>query len=741
MHVTALQTDKPRKRFPIIPFTILLTVVLLPTLSTAQDDARASWDQWLDSAYQLTWHDRADIKEWLVEKEATVFDMPLDNFVQEQEKRLAAAAQTGLKPPVTDETVIQLAIAQMLLYLKNTNSAYLDNAVQTLRFLKPDALEKPETLFWHDYIHAHSAMEKGNASEFVRNTFHIWLNVVLKVETTVSNPEEKKSDSALHGFYRSPSYLYRNLANLILQRAILQSRLRNIDALGVIIRNLSYRMPPTGYGKWVGQVADYMGGPESDVFRLVFTVHLIDAEGRRIELEKRVTAKKINSTIATEIADLFSRYERLTGIASTRHGQMIALVKQLQLTSFILFRLEPGKQHREIVSSIPVMGNPSGIPDTAIRLFDELASLENRREMILQNGFLSHKAYLSAMHGLWRAIMNAGLDTAVYYNRRIDSSSSINLRSHIPLLEQPLIRYLDFFNRYADAGYRPIVPDNAFYGAVESTEMLSNIYFLSAQWESGLKKYDWALARRIQALEIFPFGVSGYQILARRLMEIGRLEQYRQYVTPLADRIRGSRLIQAAAIPQNEYLGEDLNRLVTVLPEVIERAPYSIVLHQGLQQVPQELVSRMTAIEAEIQSLSMDAQSRKQTLETTRNLRQELGTRKVLTREAVPALSQDIELLAGLMEKNQRPQPEMTSDRQLPSFDTRLFTDDLPQIAQELRQIREECIILQQLPDMTALRNRLVMEADHPFHTLLRNLYYENIIHKSGYRTLLQSTN
>lgn len=722
----------------ILRFSILLVFFLSPSVATAQDDTRASWDQWLDSAYQLTWHDRADIQKWIADKEATVFTMPLRKFVQAQEKIFSTQATAGSKQLVSDESAVQLGIAQLLLYLKNADTAYLDKAVQTIRFASQDGLQKqPEIAFWRYYINAHSAMEKGDSSGFVQNIFQIWLKVLLRIETEIPDLQTGADDAARHGFYRDPSYLHRNLANLILQRAILQKGLRNIDALGVVIRNLSYRMPPEGYGRWVEQVAGYMSGPDSDTFHLVFTVQLIETIRKQLTVEQLITANKPKSIIIQELDDLFSRYETLSSMAHTRHGRLIAAVKQLQLTSFVLSKLGSREPYRASISSLQPMNNDKASPAAAIRLFDELASVGNHRETLFQNGFLSEQEYISAIHGLWRAIMNSCLDTAVYYNRQIDSMSAGNLRSNIPLMEQSLNRYLEFFNRHTGSGHRSIVPDNAFYGVVETNEMLSDSYFISAQWESGLEKYGWALARRIQALDIFPFGVDGYHILARRLTEIGRLEQYRQYVAPQADRIRHSRLIQAAAIPGNEFLGDELLRLVAVLPEVIERAPYSIVLHKGLLQVPQELAGRMTSIEEKIQSLSLDTASRKHILEAIRKIRQDLDEYHPLTKEAVPAITQDIKILADRIEENQHLQPEKISDHQLPSFDSGLFADDLPQIAQELHQIKEECIILQQLPDMAALRNRLVIEEDHPLHTLLRKLYYEEPSNESGYRRLL----
>ena len=735
MHVTASYISNMLQPLQMVQRFILLATLLLPAVSAAQDQSRASWDQWLDSAYQLTWHDRADIKKWIREKEATVFDTPLHVFVQKQEAKLAGIDRSAQQQTVSDEALIQLAIAELLLYLQNADSAYLEKAARTINSLNPDAVrEKPETAFWFYYINSHSSIEKGDAAGFVNHIFGIWLDVLLKVEAAAGTMETKAADSPLHGFFRSPSYLHRNLANLILQRAIVQHRMLNIDALGVIIRNLSFRMPPTGYGKWVAQVVGYMDGPDSETFRLVFAVQLIEAERKRISLEQLIASQKTDPTIVPELTDLFSCYAMLNEISHTRHGRIVAAVKQLQLSSFVLSTVDPTrKSHQEIVSIIPIRKNPSNnvstseelFPDMAIRLFDELALMAKNRETQFQAGFISEQRYLSAMHDLWRAIMNFCLDSAVFYNRQIDSGSAAILRLNIPVLEQILLRYLDLFTRHAGSVYKPIVPDNAFYGAAEADEMLSDVYFLSAQWEAGLKKYDWALARRVQALEIYPFGVSDYQILAQRLTELGRLDQYRKYVAPQADRIRHSRLIQAAAIPQNQYLGDELIRLVTVLPEVIERAPYSIVLHQGLPQVPQALLNRLASIETEIQTLLQEGESRNHIIDTIQNLKKKLAAQKVLTDETVPVIARDIEYLASLIEKNPVAQPETKSDRQLPSFDSGLFADDLPGTVQELRQIKEECIILQQLPDMNALRNRLVMETDHPFHTLLRKLYYE----------------
>jgi tetratricopeptide (TPR) repeat protein len=622
--------------------------------------------------------------------------------------RIHAVPQDGTVQVFPEDTLRQLAIAQMLLYLKTSDPEYLKKAVNTMNSESLKAgLRLPETAFWYYYIKAHDDMEKGNAEGFVEDIFHIWLDVILKLESANHENSVDLSVSEPQGFYRSTSYLYRNLANLILQRAIVRQNLSDVDALGVIIRNLSSRMPPEGYGKWVEQVCQRMSGPESDNFHLGFTVRFMEAEKKRIALENAFESGKNSSIIEQHLVDCLAHYGMLFDMAKTRHGKATAVKRQLQLSSFVLSRLYIKGSNQAVLKQIPI---PNRGKDTsrhednlalekAIGIFDELAQISRDSNTLVKNGFLSQEQYLTAM------------------------------QANIPLIEKMLIRYLEYFALYVNNGYRNIVPDNAYFGAVEAAELLSDIHFLSAQWEKGLKKYDMALARRVQALEIFPFDVTGYYIAARRLTELGRLEQYKQYIAIQADRIRNSNLIKAYAVPENKYPGNDMIRLRTAVPEIIMRAPYGIVLQPGLLQVPKELSRRLTFIEKEIGARSkndpLDVRFPKRITELTQQLKQRLSKNGMHTREDILAMIQDIDPIIAVIEENQKSQPQSATDEELP-LAVDLFPGGLYQSAMELKQIKEECILLGQLPDMKELRDRLVADVNHPFHTLIRKLYHEN---------------
>jgi hypothetical protein len=95
------------------------------------------------------------------------------------------------------------------------------------------------------------------------------------------------------------------------------------------------------------------------------------------------------------------------------------------------------------------------------------------------------------------------------------------------------------------------------------------------------------------------------------------------------------------------------------------------------------------------------------------------------TREDILAMIQDIDPIIAVIEENQKSQPQSATDEELP-LAVDLFPGGLYQSAMELKQIKEECILLGQLPDMKELRDRLVADVNHPFHTLIRKLYHEN---------------
>ncbi|MFH2065212.1 MAG: hypothetical protein ABIK15_08450 [Pseudomonadota bacterium] len=732
-----------------IRIAILFGLFLPAAASAASGTAKGSWDQWLDSAYQLTWHDRQDIEKWITEKEIQVFNPKLSGFTGEWEKRVNALPKDGVPKVFPDRALRQLAIAQLLLYLKTSDFVYLEKALHTMDSEPLKAkLDLPEVAFWYYYIKAHYDMEKDDAEGFVQDLFHIWMDVVLKMESAANKIGDASSAATVRGFYSSTPYVYRNLANLILQRAIVKHKLSGIDALGVIIWNLSSRMPSKGYGKWVEHIAGGISGPESDNFRLGFTVQFIESEKKRQSFENLLASGKDSSRIEKSLIDCLSHYEMLYGMAKTTHGRSTVIIKKLQLSSFVLSKLYTEGPDQAVLRSIPVLQRREGnawhedkaVLDKAMDLFDALARIGRGKDILFENGFLTQQTYLAAMHELWRAIMNVSLDTALYYDHHIDSKSVGSLQVNIPLLEKALIRYLDFFTRYVNNGYQNIVPDNAYYGAVEAAELLSDIYFLSAQWEKGLKKYDLSLARRIQALEIFPFDIRNYFITAQRLAELGHLEKYKKYVFIQADRIRNSDLIKAYAVQENKYPDKDLARMQATVPEIIMRAPYGIVLQAGLQQVPRELSERLALIEKEIGGESendpIDRQSRMRISELMQPLKQRLAKEKTHAREEILLIIQDIDPLTSFIEENQISQPQSALDEKRP-FGHGLFPGNLHQLLLELKQIKEECILLCQMPDMDALRNKMVLDVNHPLHTLIRELYHANSSRDFNYMRLL----
>jgi len=380
--------------------------------------------------------------------------------------------------------------------------------------------------------------------------------------------------------------------------------------------------------------------------------------------------------------------------------------------------------------------------EQAIQIYDDLVQSIGLPNSLVKNGFLSQKTYINVLHELWRAIMNLGLDTALYYERYIDPKNAKNLQVNIPLIENALIRYLDFFARYVSKGYQSIVPDNAFYGAVEAAELLSEMHFLSAPWEKGMKKYDLALARRVQSLEIFPFDVKNYYLTARRLSELGRLEKYKKYVLLLAHRIHNSELIRASAVQKSRYMGNDLIKLQATIPEIIKRAPYNIVLQEGLHLTPQEMSKRLTLIQKATgtgaKSNPLDAQASRQIADMVLPLNQRLSAKKTFSTEETLSFIKDIDPLVALIdEKLKNATPQEAAEDKLP-FGQDLFPSDLKQLSLELKQIKEESFLLSRLPDMSELRDTLVFEVDHPFHTLLRRFYHENSNQDLNYLRLLR---
>ena len=700
-----------------------------------QNTPSYTWDRWLDNAYQLTWHDREEIDRWLAENEKRTFREELAFFADRWKAKISDAEKNPQTLSYPEDTYRRLAIAQMLLYLRTSDQKQLDEALRVMKnSILFNKLELPEVAFWYYYIHAHMNLEQGNSKAFVQDIYRIWFDVILKLESAQYELGSPDPATTLGGLYRSLPFLYKNLANLILSRAIVQRRLTDIDALGPIIWSLGPRMPKKGYGKWISVISKRIYGPDSDNFRLGFTVLLMEGDKHFDIAQDRIDSKASFESTQQSLTMALDYFKLTYNIAKTQHGQATSLIRHIQIVSFVLSRfdeMETQESRIRLTESLQfqdgtVLHEDEDVLIKAIRIFDELATETVQSGYWVNKGFLDRETYIAAMNNLWRAIMNLSLDIAMYFEKDMDPKSSQSFSYHFPIIKKVLTRYLDFFNRYANEGALDIMPDNAYFATVEVCEILSDLYFGAGQWERGMSSYNLAYDLGFQAIEMFPFNMKAYYKITQQLANLGRLDMYKKNAFYLIDRIRRSNTIKAASNEDGIYMGETLRILQKLTPLVIEIAPSNIILQGGFSSFPKESSQRLKRL---IDTLETDSKNISVDDLNIEGIKRFIGKLERLEKSAPFAKEDMADILTELERINST--IEEIIDRIPEEFDTEedrergIYSNPIVYLGRELKQIVKEAEILNQLPELGNIREVLVLDVNHPYHTLLRRFFHE----------------
>lgn len=703
-----------------------------------QSTSLYSWDRWLDNAYQLTWHDRIEIEKWLSENEKSTFKEELSFFSDKWKTQISNAEKKPDTISYPEDAYRRLAIAEMLLYLRTSDLTRLDSAFQVMNHsILYNKLELPEVAFWYFYTHAHINLEQGNSKAFVQDIYRIWFDVILKLESAQYELGSSAPSKTLRGFYLSLPFLYKNLANIILSRAIVQKHLPDIDALGPIIWSLVHRMPKKGYGKWVDVVSKRIYGPDSDNFRLSFIVLLMEGDKHFDIAQDRIDSKASIELTEQSVTKAIDYFKLTYNMAKTRHGQATSLNRHMRLVSFVLSRfdeIDTQDSRIRLAKSIQfqdglVLHEDEDALLKAIRIFDKLG-IETVRNGDWENqGFLDEETYITATNSLWRAIMNLSLDIAMHYEKNLDPLSSQSFFYNFPIIKNVLAQYLDFFNRYAKEGSLDIMPDNAYFTTVEAYEILSDLYFIAGRWEKDMSSYNLAFNLGFQAIEIFPFNMKAYYKLTQQLANLGRLDLYKKNAFHLIERIRISNTIEAASNETSKYMGETLHILQELTPQVIEVAPSNIILQGGFTSFPKESSQRLKQIIDELETDSnkipvddLNTEDIKRFLDRLERL--EESTTPLFAKEDLPETLNEFDRINATIEEIIDRIPEEVDTEE--DRERGLYPNPIVYLGRELKQIVKEAKILSQLPDMDNIREVLLLDVDNPYHKFLRRFFHEN---------------
>jgi hypothetical protein len=556
--VTTAQAATPKKKKKSAK-PVAAAVAETPSQSQAASAKKATpvlvkeWGPYLDVAHELTYWERSEIKEWREKREQEIGE-PLTAFIDAWKVKLAGTLENegtvredNKQPIYREKDYLRLAIAQTIDYLQNENQESLNSASQLLEKLK-GKMAMPEIAFWTGFINALQAIENNDSRQFVASVYSIWNSSILYIEQeALAGARSDSSD------VNNAPFHYRNIVNLVVNRAIIERKLEDLNALGPLFlmlrdRDLAEKESEGQYlTTLVKRIAEGFVAPDSDRYRLNFTVAAIEAK----RLQQIAYAKLDAEGMSEEARKNFEQSRFFDDLAikwaaSPRSsGVVMAMVDYLDTTSFAIQRL-PDNEKAPAYGFFTMLPTHDGSSTLlkAMAIYNDIATYTDGRWE--KNGYANRELYLKAAHRLWRATMEMALWTGDFYLIKLNASTDAeSILSQVTPMQVVLNSYLEFLAAQKTRGFVDVIPDFAYFGAAEAAEKLDHAYFKAYAYSTDITSYNLWFLRRLQATEIFPFDPREIAQTAAILKRDGRYNLFLDYFLPLADRFWQSAAVKA----------------------------------------------------------------------------------------------------------------------------------------------------------------------------------------------------
>jgi hypothetical protein len=549
--VADTQAAVPKKKMKSAAVSALPGNAGKPGLSQAPPQATAAvrdWSPYLDVAQQLTYWDRSEIKEWREKREKELGET-LDGYISLWSKKLAASASSSVivrggdqQPLYNERDYLRLAIAQTINYLQNDDRDSLDGAAQALENLE-DKMSMPEIAYWTAYVKALQAMENNDSRQFVVQVYDMWNHAVMYIEQGVISGKDSESNKG-----GTAAFEYRNIVNLVANRAIMDRKMADLNALGPLFLMLKQRdlEEKESEGKYlttlVARINEGFVSPDSDQYRLNYTVAAIEA--KRLQ---QAAAAKLDSEGMTEESRKFFEDSRTFNDyaikwASSRRssGAVTSIIDYLDTTSFAIERLrenEKAPAYNYFVM-LPTHDGQSTLLK-AMAVYNDVATYTGGGWE--KAGYADRESYLKSVHRLWRAIMELSLWTSDFYLVKLSNTvDPHNIFTLVPPMQVVLNTYLDFLASQNKRNLPDVIPDFAYFGAAEASEKLAYGYLKTYTYSTDSVSYNLWFLHRLQSTELFPLNPIEITQTAAILKHDGRYNLFLDYYLPLAVRFKKS---------------------------------------------------------------------------------------------------------------------------------------------------------------------------------------------------------
>ncbi|MGE4545567.1 MAG: hypothetical protein AB7D06_15830 [Pedobacter sp.] len=512
---------------------ILGVLLVLPALAGA-----SQWDSLLDVAYRFSWYPKNDLQGLLQDK-GKEYGESIESYRDELLQTLASDISPDGRLQQDDLLVgkpladyYRLSLAEFCLYLANDEIVHLDNA-ETAISVFSDKQPQGDVDFWKHLFAAYRQMSLKNSPGFVSSVFSLWENVVLKQEVDNILMD---ADRAKVGFVKELPHLYENIAHLVIRRAIIEQEMPDLASLGTVILSIGDKLTlENGYKTLVEAISERMDGVSSDNYNLNFAVAFLEGTANRNDFESAT-----NPDILVAKFNAARKFYQLAYFwADTNKGRATIMAQYMGFLTYVTRRMsDPDDPVATIRFFEQLPGVAAAYLDKGIELYDTLAMRANQSNGFIADGYYKRGNYLVSMHRLWDASGKLSIILADYYKGR---RKAYEIETLFPV-ESPLLKYCALFQRHARID-QDIVPDNAYFLAAYAARELADLYQQLSEFSTGVEANSLFFAYQLQAIELFPFDVTSILQLAYQSNLDGRVENYFQYITAIAEQLEQSKVV------------------------------------------------------------------------------------------------------------------------------------------------------------------------------------------------------
>ncbi|MBP1728851.1 MAG: hypothetical protein H6Q56_1224 [Deltaproteobacteria bacterium] len=534
----------------------------------AASTAPKEWGPYLDVAYELTYWEKAEIREWREKRDQEIgetlaaYIAAWSGKLNPLQESTPADRKAEQLPVYRDREFLRLAIAQTIDYLQSDNLESLGSAAKTIERLKGKS-SMPEIAYWTGLVLSLQALESSNSDEFITQVYDIWNRAVLYIEQN-----ELARDASSKTAASSTPFYYRNLINLVVNRAIISRKQENLNALGPLFvmmkdRNLGEKDSEGKYTTTLVQrIVDGLTAPDTDRYRLNFTVALIESKRLQQVASAKLDAEGMTDAVQKTFEQARTYNDLVFKWAASRRssGVVTAAVDYLDLTSFAIQRLPDNEKAPayQFFSALPGQEGGSAILKS-MAIFNDIATYSAGGWE--RAGYQSRELYLKSSHRLWRAIMELALWTGDFYLAKLNAAKDVpSMKRDAVSMQAALDSYLDFLTAQRGRGLNDVVPDSAYFGAFEAADKLAYAYQKVSAFGSDNSAYNLWFTHRLLATELFPLSLREVRQTLAALKQDGRYNLYLDYFIPLASRVK-----QSPAI--SNWITGQQSETVSVIPE------------------------------------------------------------------------------------------------------------------------------------------------------------------------------